>query len=234
MKKLLLVVLFGIFPSILLQAQETSVKGIVKESNSTDPISEVIVSVEGTKISTLTDSAGSFELHGEIPYGEQILTLIKSGFISKRYPIIINEGKVLNLEDLFLETDSSLAINLSTISLSDDELSADNSGADNISGLLQSSMDIFSRTAAFEFSSSFFRVRGLDSENGTVLINGIQMNKMYNGRPQWSNWGGLNDVDNNQVLTTGLNPSSFTFGGPLGTSNIDMRASGYRKEGRVT
>ena len=49
MKKLLLVVLFGIFSSFLLQAQETSVKGIVKESNSTDPISEVIVSVEGTK-----------------------------------------------------------------------------------------------------------------------------------------------------------------------------------------
>ena len=234
MKKLLLVVLFGIFSSFLLQAQQTSVKGIVKESNSTDPISEVIVSVEGTKISTLTDSSGSFKLQGEIPYGEQILTLIKSGFISKRYPIVINEGKVLNLEDLFLETDSSLAINLSTISLSDDELNADNSGADNISGLLQSSMDIFSRTAAFEFSSSFFRVRGLDSENGTVLINGIQMNKMYNGRPQWSNWGGLNDVDNNQILTTGLNPSSYTFGGPLGTSNIDMRASGYRKGGRVT
>ena len=177
MKKLLLVVLFGIFSSFLLQAQETSVKGIVKESNSTDPISEVIVSVEGTKISTLTDSSGSFELQGEIPYGEQILTLIKSGFISKRYPIIINEGKVLNLEDLFLETDSSLAINLSTISLSDDELNADNSGADNISGLLQSSMDIFSRTAAFEFSSSFFRVRGLDSENGTVLIM-IRKNKV--------------------------------------------------------
>lgn len=234
MKKLLLVTLIGIFCSFNLIAQESSVLGVIKESNSNDPVPEVIIAIEGTKISTLSDSSGSFKLSGEIPFGEQILILTKSGYITNRYPLIINEGEQLNLEDLFLETDSSLAINLSTISLSDDELNADNSGADNISGLLQSSMDIFSRTAAFEFSSSFFRVRGLDSENGTVLINGIQMNKMYNGRPQWSNWGGLNDVDNNQILTTGLNPSNYTFGGPLGTSNIDMRASGYRKGGRIT
>jgi hypothetical protein len=75
-----------------------------------------------------------------------------------------------------------------TISISDDELSDDTSGSDNISGLLQSSKDVFFRTAAYEFSSSFFKVRGLDSDNGMVHINGIEMNKLYNGRPQWGNW----------------------------------------------
>ena len=83
---------------------------------------------------------------------------------------------------------------LSTITITDDELSDDASSADNISGLLQASRDVYLRTAAFEWSSSFYRIKGLDSENGKVLINGIEMNKLYNGRPQWSNWGGLNDV----------------------------------------
>ena len=78
---------------------------------------------------------------------------------------------------------------------------------------LSASQDIYQRTAAFEFSSSFFRVRGLDSDNGSVLINGIEMNKLYNGRPQWSNWGGLNDVMRNQELTSGLTPSAYNFGG---------------------
>ena len=41
-------------------------------------------------------------------------------------------------------------------------------------------MDIFYRTAAYEFSSSFFKVRGLDSDNAIVHINGIKMNKLYN------------------------------------------------------
>ena len=102
---------------------------------------------------------------------------------------------------------------LFTITLSDDELNDDTSGADNISGLLSSSQDVFQRAAAFEFSSSFFRVRGLNSDNGNVLMNGIEMNKVFNGRPQWSNWGGLNDVLRNQELTTGLAPSSYNFGG---------------------
>ena len=93
---------------------------------------------------------------------------------------------------------------LFTITLSDDELNDDTSGSDNISGLLSSSLDIFQRTAAFEFSSSFFRVRGLDSDNATVMINGIEMNKFDTGRPQWGNWGGLNDVVRNQELTSGL------------------------------
>ena len=51
-------------------------------------------------------------------------------------------------------------VDLFSISLSDDELNDDTSASDNISGLLNSSMDVFYRTAAYEFSSSFFKVRG--------------------------------------------------------------------------
>ena len=60
------------------------------------------------------------------------------------------------------------------------------------------------------------------------------MNKLFNGRPQWSNWGGLNDVLRNQELSTGLAPSNFTFGGILGSTNINVRASEARPGGRVT
>ena len=67
-----------------------------------------------------------------------------------------------------------------------------------------------------------------------MLINGIEMNKQDTGRPQWSNWGGLNDVVRNQELTTGLAPSAYTFGGVLGTTNINTRASQYRRGGRIT
>jgi hypothetical protein len=121
-----------------------------------------------------------------------------------------------------------------TISISDDELSDDTSGSDNISGLLQSSKDVFFRTAAYEFSSSFFKVRGLDSDNGMVHINGIEMNKLYNGRPQWGNWGGLNDVLRNQDFTDGITPSTYSFGGLLGANNINVRASEYSEGGRIT
>ena len=150
--------------------------------------------------------------------------------------------------NIFSQTEEQITVNdtinnLSTtndvvdffsISLSDDELNDDTYASDNISGLLNSSMDVFYRTAAYEFSSSFFKVRGLDSDNAIVHINGIKMNKLYNGRPQWSNWGGLNDVLRNQELSNGSIPLKYNFGGILGSNNINIRASEYGEGGRIT
>ena len=234
MKKSLIILLFGLFSSFALVAQSTMIKGSVKDATSLEPIPDVTITIEETQQSTMTNGLGEFTFSSNVPLGEQVLQISKPGYVTKRYPIIVNEGQTVNITDMTLEAELASGNDLFTITLSDDELNDDTSGADNISGLLSSSMDVFQRTAAFEFSSSFFRMRGLDSDNGSVLINGIEMNKVYNGRPQWSNWGGLNDVVRNQVLTAGLTPSEYNFGGILGTTNIIARASSYRKGGRVT
>ena len=118
--------------------------------------------------------------------------------------------------------------------ITDDELNYDGGGSDNITGLLQATQDIFLRTAAFEFSSSFFSIKGLDSGNGKILINGIEMNKLFDGRAQWSNWGGLNDVLRNQEFNNGLSASNYTFGGVLGSTNINTRASQQRPGTRIS
>ncbi|GAA4941388.1 carboxypeptidase-like regulatory domain-containing protein [Algibacter agarivorans] len=215
-------------------AQQTLVKGSVKDALSFEPVEGVTITIEETDLYLLTDANGEFLFNKNVPLGEQILRISKTGYISKRFPIVVNEGKTVNITDMTLDRDASDAGDLFVITLSDDELNDDTSGADNISGLLASSLDVFQRTAAFEFSSSFFRVRGLDSKNGSILINGIEMNKVYNGRPQWSNWGGLNDVLRNQELTSGLTPSNYNFGGVLGTTNINVRASEARPGSRIT
>ena len=233
MNKLTLIFLFGFF-TMSLYSQQTLIKGSVKDAASFQPILNVTITLEESNLSTLTDVQGEFIFSSNIPLGEQILKISKTGYIIKRFPIIVNEGKMVDITDMTLERDLSQSQDLFTITLSDDELDNDATGADNITGLLSSSLDVFQRTAAFEFSQSFFRLRGLDSENGSVLINGISMNKLYHGRPQWSNWGGLNDVMRNQELTSGLAPSSYNFGGVLGTTNINVRASGAREGGRIT
>ncbi|WP_053990036.1 TonB-dependent receptor [Mangrovimonas sp. TPBH4] len=234
MKRKLLALIVTICSPILLNAQQTLVKGSVKDAATFEPIPGVIVTIESSQQTTQTDALGFFEFSENIPLGEQVLKIEKTGYITKRYPIIVQTNQTVNITDMTMAIDVSDSADLFTITLSDDELNDDTSASDNISGLLQSSQDVFQRTAAFEFSSSFFKVRGLDSENGSVLINGIEMNKLFNGRPQWSNWGGLNDVVRNQELTTGLAPSNYTFGGILGTNNINTRASSYRRGGRVT
>lgn len=234
MKKSFLFFLFGVFSTFTMLAQQTIVKGSVKDAVTNEPIPNVTVTIEESNLTTQTDGFGQFVFDQNLPLGEQILKIERDDYQEKRYPIVVNEGKTLDIQDMTLNIKIDNEQDLFTITLSDDELNDDTSGADNISGLLSSSQDIFQRTAAFEFSSSFFRVRGLDSDNAKVLINGIEMNKQDTGRPQWSNWGGLNDVVRNQELTTGLAPSAYTFGGVLGTTNINTRASQYRRGGRIT
>lgn len=233
--KLLLLTFFAIiFCCFSLYAQQTLIKGSVKSAHFFEPILNVTITIEETKQHTETDALGEFIFNSNVPLGEQVLRISKKGYITKRYPIVVYENKTVNITDMTIDIDVSASQDLYTISLSDDELDNDIDGSDNISGLLSSSLDLFQRTAAFEFSSSFFRVRGLDSDNGSVLINGIEMNKLYNGRPQWSNWGGMNDVLRSQELTTGLIPSNYNFGSILGTMNMNVRASEARPGGRVT
>ncbi|MBA6151764.1 TonB-dependent receptor [Gelidibacter maritimus] len=227
--------LFGIFSVLTGAAQETIVKGSVIDGITYAPIPNVSITIEETLQTTLTDPEGEFILTSNLPLGEHILKVEKTGYLTKRFPIIINDGQTLDIRDMMLDIDVADSVDLYTITLSEDELNDDSTGgADNISGLLQSSLDVFQRTVAFEFSSSFFKLRGLDSENSVVLINGIEMNKLFHGRPEWSNWGGLNDVFRNQELSPNLSPSNYTFGGALGSTHITTRASEYRKGGRIT
>jgi hypothetical protein len=60
------------------------------------------------------------------------------------------------------------------------------------------------------------------------MINGVTMNKLFDGRPQWGDWGGLNNVVRNQEFTVGSFPSDYAFGGILGTQEINTRASIYK------
>ena len=228
MKKKIIVALLAVFSIYGLSAQ--TVKGKVVNSVSEKGMANVMVSVLGTTISQKTTSNGSFVLKN-VPKGKQIVKIAFNGFETQQFPLNLN-GKEINLGDILLYEDIQEEDDFSTISLSDDELSDDEGAADNTAGLLQSSKDVFSRAAAFNFP--WFRVRGYDSENGEVLMNGIKMNKVSTGRPQWSDWGGLNDVLRNQEFANGLAASDKTFGGVLGSTYMDTRASHQRAGSRIS
>jgi len=217
-------------------AQDAVVKGRVVDINSNEVIPDVDLSIENSIFTTATDTEGLFSItSNNLPQGEQILVVLKEGYFQQRIPININAAKTIDLDPILLKIDfSSIEQQIGIISLSDNELDEDEGTSFNISGLLQSSRDVFLNAAAYDFSTTFFRPRGYDSENGTVLINGIEMNKIYDGRPQWANWGGVNDAQRNQEFSMGMSTNDYIFGDLAGTTNIIMRASQYRKGGRVS
>ena len=221
----------------ILHAQEAVIKGRLVNTYSSEVIKDVQIHILSSNFETKTDMKGLFALIGsDFPKGEQILVVSKLNYITQCIPITIQNGATIHLDPIIMDVDlTELESQIGLINLSDSELDGDlGVSATNVSGLLQASKDTFLNAAAFDFSTTFFRPRGLDNANGKVLINGIEMNKQFNGRPQWGDWGGLNDVQRNRAFTMGLKANDYTFGGLAGTTNMVMRASKYRKSGRVS
>ncbi len=241
MKTILLCQVFFLLPFLSFvnksYGQQTGLKGKIVDASTNESILGVLITIQGSKIFTYTNDAGEFDFgNKQLPLGEQIAVISKDKYIPKRFPILINQGNILDLKTLYLNYDiNQEQIQIGTISLTDNELDdSDDNASSNVSGLLQASKDVFLNAAAFDFSATFFRPRGFGNENAKVLINGLEMNKLNDGRPQWANWGGLNDVQRNQEFSIGISANEYTFGELSGTTNINMRASQYRQGGRIS
>ncbi|WP_422083121.1 TonB-dependent receptor [Ulvibacterium sp.] len=225
--------LLYMFPILTpLFGQETyTATGRVLDSRFKTPIIGALVHIEGTALKSKTDELGRFKL--EISLKEDVILNISQGdFVTQRIPISPVDNQ-MDLGAIYLESDITTEQTDNLITLTDSELLDDGLSAVSM-GFLQATRDVFLNRAAFDFGQAFFRVRGYDSQNGQVLINGIPMNKFFDGRPQWNNWGGLNDVTRNQEFTNGLSASEYTFGGILGNTNIDVRPSGLRAGTRLS
>ena len=233
MKKLALSLLF-LFQAVFVMAQnQSTVKGKVVDSKSQNPLGSVKVTIQSNEQFVITNSLGEFLIKG-IAAGNQTLVVSTDGYTTQNFAIEVVAGQTLDVGLMFLEEDITTEQQLSLVSITENDLGDDNSGSESTAGLLQSSRDAYQQAAAFNWGQARFRMRGLDNEYGVTMINGISMNKIYDGRPQWSNWGGLNDATRNQEFTLGSAPSDYTFGGILGTQEINTRASLYRKGTRIS
>ena len=169
--------LFLILSNILI-AQE--IKIVVKDANTSDPIFQVLIETNtGEKF--FTDENGEALLKGD----PTEIILSKEGYITKTQ-FIEENNIIIELETEIFSSDIESGI----ISLSDFDLSDDSNTSDFASGLLSSYNDVFQSIAAYQFGPARFRQRGYDSRNNKILMNGVEVNKIYDGRPQWSNWGG--------------------------------------------
>ncbi|MBC9795471.1 TonB-dependent receptor [Sinomicrobium weinanense] len=227
--------LFFLLPYIHYSFAQTlpKITGRVMDLHTRAPLKGVNIRIEGTALRQRSGTTGKFALSGLSP-GHIYLHISADGYLSKTLPVAITDSANVYLGDIFMEPDMARGLSENPIIITENDLADDESGADVASGILQAARDVYLQRAAFDLSQAFFKVRGYDSREGIVMINGIPMNKIFNGRPQWNNWGGLNDVTRNQELSFGLSASPYHFGGVMGSTNISMRASEYRPGLRVS
>ena len=233
MKKLLFSGIFLMQIAFAWSQQNAVVSGKVVDAKNQKPMANVVVSIENANVTVLTNADGVFVIENAV-VGSQIIKITSTSYAQQLLPIEVLAKQKIDLGTIVLEDDQQSEQQLSLVTITENDLGDDNSGSENTSGLLQASRDAFQQSAAFNWGQARFRMRGLDNEYGNILINGVSMNKIIDNRPQFGNWGGLNDATRNQEFTGGSAPNDYLFGGILGTQEINTRASLYRKGTRLS
>ncbi len=233
MKKLFISTLFLMQIVFVFAQSGTGVSGKVIDSKTQKPMLNAVVSIQNTSVTQLTNSEGKFVITNATA-GNQLLQIKSQGFKDQLFEIEITASKILDLGLVVMEEDQVQEQQNSLVTISETELTEENNSSESTLGLLQSSKDVFLQAAAYNFGQARFSVRGIDNEYANVMINGISMNRTADGRPQYGDWGGLNDATRNQEFTNGSAASDYVFGGIAGTQEINTRASIYRPGTRLS
>lgn len=223
--------MFALFSTSLF-AQKASVKGVVKDADSGQPLQGVSVRQDNTPFGCTTDNMGSFLLETDI-VGNVNMVFQFSGFGVQQVNTTLSAGQTVDLGEVVLKRVYQASQDIPTISLSDSD-SENAAESQTIHGLLSSSSDVFVKAAAYTFGPARFRIRGYESNHTAVTINGFVANDMEFGSPYWSDWGGLNDVMRNSVITNDSRPSGYMFDPLGGSTNIITNASEYRVGTKIT
>ncbi|MFW5792857.1 MAG: TonB-dependent receptor plug domain-containing protein [Bacteroidota bacterium] len=230
MNRLFIISLLLIFSSLVSfgQAETFTLRGKVVNANDETAIQGANVVVVGSSQQTLTDKDGVFVVNVEIG---DMLIIEHSDMETVEVEVSDISDITVAMSPLITEDESDF--DSSVISLSADEIESDSQSHD-ISRLLAGSRDVYVNTAGYDFGQARYRIRGYDSENTLVLMNGVPVNDMETGRAYYSNWGGLNDATRMTEGYSGIGVMRSTFGRIGGATNITTRASQFRRTSKVT
>lgn len=100
--------------------------------------------------------------------------------------------------------------------------------------ILKSTPSIYAVKGGGGFGDGTMKIRGFDTNNTAVMINGVPVNGMEDGAVYWSNWLGLSDVTSAMQIQRGLGSSKLAIASVGGTVNIITRAADKKQGGNVT
>ncbi len=236
-KNLLFVAVLFMSASVLGQSKITG--EVVDETN--QPLPGASVVVKGTTNGTSTDFDGKFTLQAGADSGTIVISFI--GFQSKEVSFSsskTNLGVIQLAEDASLDeiivTATSFAIDrktpvaVSTIKAADIERKL---GSQEFPEVLKSTPGVYATKSGGGFGDGRINLRGFNSENVAVMINGVPVNDMENGRVYWSNWAGLSDVTSAMQVQRGLGASKVAVPSIGGTINILSKTSDVEKGGNI-
>jgi iron complex outermembrane receptor protein len=225
-------VLYGIL--IILTAlavlQAASVKGVVKDDDTKDPLIGANVVLKGTGMGATTDMDGFFLIQ-KVAQGEYQLEVSYVGYTTYMERITVGEteisldisikptvfqgSEITVLADRALPRETPVAF--SDVSKQEIQTML---GSRDIPLVLNTTPSVYATMQGGGAGDSRINIRGFDQKNINVLINGIPINDMENGWIYWSNWDGLGDATNSLQVQRGMSAVNLATASIGGTMNI--------------
>lgn len=207
-------------------SQKTKVQGIVKDAVSNESIVGAIVTY-GEGKAAVTDIDGAFEI--TLDSGTYNLRASYIGYLAIVKKITA-KGKTL-VVDFSLATNtltevevvSDIAISRETpvaFSNVDAKKIQEELGSKDLPLILNSTPGVYATSQGGGDGDARISIRGFNSQNVLVLLDGIPMNDMVNGRVFWSNWFGLDNLTRGVQIQRGLGASKLAIPAIGGTMNI--------------
>ncbi|MEP3372351.1 TonB-dependent receptor [Maribacter dokdonensis] len=220
-----------------------SISGTVLDGDTNTPLPGATVMVKGTTNGTSTDFDGNFTINASAESGTLVVSYI--GFNSKQVAFtstgnigsIVLEPNAEELEGvvvtgiLDIAKDRETPVAVSTIRAAEIQ---EKLGSQELPEILKSTPSIYATKTGGGFGDGRVNVRGFDSRNTAVMVNGIPVNDMENGAVYWSNWAGLGDVTTAMQVQRGLGSSKLAISSVGGTINVITKSTEKEEGGTVT
>jgi len=226
-------------------AQTGSVSGIVTDGDTGDAVIGATVLIKGTTQGSSTELDGSFTIT-DVKEGSQTIIVSYTGMETQEVPAQVINGQATNIGGVILEagaiglaevkviasvaTSRKTPVAASTIKAKEIEAKI---GSQEFPEILKSTPGVYATKAGGGFGDGRINIRGFNSTNVAVLINGVPVNDMENGRVFWSNWAGLTDATSLMQVQRGLGASKVAVPSIGGTINIISKATDFEKGGHV-
>jgi iron complex outermembrane receptor protein len=238
-KNLLFIALFFATATVLGQ---TKISGIIVDETN-QPLPGASVLEKGTKNGTTTDFDGNFTLSAKSNSGVLVISFI--GYTRKEVifsssktnigsiKLVENQG---SLDEIVIVSNSfavdrKTPVAVSTIKAEEIALKL---GTQEFPEILKSTPGVYATKQGGGYGDGRINLRGFNSENVAVMINGVPVNDMENGSVYWSNWAGLGDVTSAMQVQRGLGASKVAVPSIGGTINILTKTSDVEEGGNVT
>ena len=221
---------------------QTTVRGQLVDSETGEPLVGAAVMVEGTTQGSVTDIDGYFKqsvasnatlLFKYVGYKDQKKKITQKG-ASVDLGAIPMEPDAVMLKDVVITSSVAVArktpVAVSTITpvFIEEKL-----GTQEFPEVLKSTPGVYVTKDGGGYGDAQTRVRGFDSENVAMMINGVPMNGMENQKVYWSNWAGLADVTSSMQVQRGLGASKVSSPAVGGSINVITKSTDAKKGGFI-